>query len=113
MLQGGLGTRPKSAVRAAIQIAQIDQALLQRPYIPQLCGEFGQNFDRRIVQLTRFLKAVFALKVLQRSGSVREKIDRQGIVFRWALYFLLIFAVIVFGKYGPDYDPADFIYRGF
>ena len=59
------------------------------------------------------LLILLLVSVLQQSGSVREKIDRQGIVFRWVLYFMLLFAVIVFGKYGPDYNPADFIYRGF
>ena len=59
------------------------------------------------------LLILLLVSVLQQSGSVREKIDRQGIVFRWVLYFMLLFAVIVFGKYSPDYNPADFIYRGF
>lgn len=73
---------------------------------------FGLS-EKEAVLIAVGLLVLLLVSVLQCSGSVREKIDRQGIVFRWALYFLLIFAVIVFGKYGPDYDPADFIYRGF
>ena len=69
--------------------------------------------EKEAVLTAAGLLVLLLVSVLQRSGSVREKIDRQGIIFRWVLYFLLIFAVIVFGKYGPDYDPVDFIYRGF
>ena len=31
----------------------------------------------------------------------------------WLVYLTLIFAVILFGYYGPGYDPIEFIYLGF
>ena len=31
----------------------------------------------------------------------------------WIIYLVVIFAVILFGHYGPGYDPVEFIYMGF
>lgn len=31
----------------------------------------------------------------------------------WLVYLIVIFAVILFGHYGPGYDPIEFIYMGF
>ena len=31
----------------------------------------------------------------------------------WAVYLFVIFAIILFGHYGPGYDPVEFIYMGF
>ena len=45
--------------------------------------------------------------------SVRELIAQQNIVFRWILYLLLIYAVIIYGCYGVDFDSASFIYQKF
>lgn len=37
----------------------------------------------------------------------------QGIWFRWLVYFAAVFGVLVFGVYGPGYDPSQFIYFQF
>ena len=31
----------------------------------------------------------------------------------WLVYLAVIFVVILFGYYGPGYDPIEFIYIGF
>ena len=31
----------------------------------------------------------------------------------WAVYMVVIFIIILFGYYGPGYDPVEFIYMGF
>ena len=40
-------------------------------------------------------------------------LERQPLVLRWTVYLLLIFAVLIFGIYGPGYDAAAFIYFAF
>ena len=47
------------------------------------------------------------------SISMRQRIANQNIVFRWAVYLGLVFSVIIFGMYGPDYNANSFIYAGF
>ncbi len=59
------------------------------------------------------LLVLFIVDLMAKKGSVREKIFKQNIVFRWAIIYLLIFSIIIFGCYGVGYDPADFIYRQF
>ena len=46
-------------------------------------------------------------------AEMREYIDSKSTAVRWALYLLLFVAVLLFGIYGPSYDPAVFIYREF
>lgn len=67
------------------------------------------NFIFMIVSLLVLL----IVSVLQEKGSLREQIAKQNIAFRWAIWYALIFGILVFGMYGPEYDPTDFIYRGF
>jgi len=40
-------------------------------------------------------------------------LQEQNIWFRWLVCLLLILLVVVYGKYGPDYDAAQFIYFQF
>lgn len=54
------------------------------------------------------------ISILQLRGvSIRDSIGRQNIVFRWAVYLLAIFAVIIYGIYGPGYDAASFVYMAY
>ncbi|MBR1812176.1 MAG: MBOAT family protein [Clostridia bacterium] len=56
---------------------------------------------------------LWAVSMLQRNGSVRERLAGSNIVFRWAAYYILFFAIIIFGIYGPGYNAASFIYMQF
>ena len=40
-------------------------------------------------------------------------ITKQGIWFRWLIYFAAIFGILIFGVYGPGYDASQFIYFQF
>ena len=57
---------------------------------------------------------LFLIDTLQeRNIHLRETIARQNIVIRWAIYFVGIFAIIIFGMYGKGFNAASFIYQGF
>ncbi len=66
-----------------------------------------------------FIVAVIAILVMfifdlvQRKGSVRERIFRLPVPVQWVILSLLIVAVSVFGYYGPGYDAGSFIYGAF
>ena len=48
-----------------------------------------------------------------RGVEIRSWILRQHLWFRWTVYLLAVFAVLIFGFYGPNYDAAQFIYFQF
>lgn len=75
---------------------------------------YAHGLDRRNFMLA-ILSIVFLLCVerLQERESVRQVIARQHIILRWGIYFAGIFAVLIFGIYGPGYDAAAFLYEGF
>ena len=49
----------------------------------------------------------------ERNIRIREWILQQNLLFRWVVYFIAIFTILIFGFYGPNYDAAQFIYFQF
>lgn len=60
-----------------------------------------------------FISLLWVVGILQEKGSVRDRIANSNIVFRWSIYYLLIFSIMIFGVYGPGYDAASFVYQEF
>lgn len=48
-----------------------------------------------------------------RSGSVREKIAEKPLAVRFASFYLLFMAIVIFGAYGVGFDSSQFIYNQF
>jgi len=64
-----------------------------------------------VLLFTAALIYVEALK--ERGVHLREAVAGKPIVLRWCVYYALIFAILIFGFYGPGYNATDFIYAGF
>lgn len=45
--------------------------------------------------------------------NIRKELEKQNLLFKWMVYYLIIFSVIIFGIYGKGYDASSFIYGGF
>lgn len=57
---------------------------------------------------------MFAFSVCKYQGiSLGKALSKQGLWFRWVVYFAAIFFILVFGIYGPDADASVFIYFQF
>lgn len=75
---------------------------------------YNYGLDRANVALAVFAIAVLlVVDILQEKMSLREKINSQGIVFRWLIFLIGVFTIIIFGIYGPGYDAGSFIYEQF
>lgn len=72
-------------------------------------GLDAANFNLAMITIL----VLWAVSRLQNKGSVRERIAGCNIVFRWAIYYIAIFAVLIFGIYGPGYDASAFVYMQF
>ena len=81
-----------------------------------------KGFDLEIGSLERVIRPAnynrtqpgrgFGVFANPAGGSVAV-IALQGRVFRWLIWLSLFILVIIYGKYGPGYHAADFIYQGF
>lgn len=49
----------------------------------------------------------------EKYGYARTWISDQSFLFRWGIWLGLFVFVLIWGKYGPGYDAAEFIYQGF
>ena len=45
--------------------------------------------------------------------NIQGWIERQHVLFRWTLYYLVLFTIIVFGVYGSEYSASAFVYFQF
>ncbi|MBQ8198892.1 MAG: MBOAT family protein [Lachnospiraceae bacterium] len=75
--------------------------------------EYGIDRQDWMVVLVFFV-IWFTVSVLEEKyGDVLQLLHKQNLVFRWAILYVLLFSVIIFGQYGPGYEVADFIYEQF
>ncbi len=66
-----------------------------------------------IILLCAAVLLVFMVSMLQRSGSVRVKIEQKGPYAVFAVFLLLFVGILIFGAYGTGYDSNQFIYNQF
>lgn len=90
---------------------------------------FNQNFSEGRLQISTLglgkkdclillvgMMIIFTVSVIQERNSaatLREILDRKSIVLRWGLTLLCMLTIVVFGIYGPGYNPAEFVYMQF
>lgn len=64
-----------------------------------------------------FLFAVLMLIVVailrEKYGYARIWVQNQSVGLRWLIWIGLFVIVLIWGKYGPEYSAAEFIYQGF
>ncbi len=103
-------------LRAALHIIK---SIFTEVDLDFIFGLDGKIFTLGIDEKNMFILFVaviilLGVSVLQENGmKIRETLSKQNIVFRWAIYFIALIFVLVFGIYGPSYDAADFIYQAY
>ena len=73
---------------------------------------YGLNEKNMIVVLIAVV-VLLLVSILEEKKDMIEALNEQNVVFRWIIVYALFFAVLIFGKYGPGYDAAGFIYEQF
>lgn len=78
-------------------------------------GLFSMGLDgANTVVLILALFVLFLVSLKENSGvRVFDRIEQSHIIVRWTAYFALLFAVLIFGIYGPGFEASQFIYFQF
>lgn len=59
------------------------------------------------------LLVLWGVSLWQNKGSVREAMGKWNVVPRWAVLFILLFVILLFGMYGPGFEASAFTYGNF
>lgn len=74
---------------------------------------FGVTWgDINLIILVTILMILVAV-LREKYGYARIWLQNQSFVFRWLVWICLFIIVLIYGKYGPEYNATDFIYQGF
>lgn len=71
----------------------------------------GTAYDLVIIFVSILI--LWAVSMMQEKFKVREKLEEQGLVFRWLIIFAAIFILIIYGVYGEGYNASAFLYADF
>ena len=64
--------------------------------------------------LTISLLVVFIVSIKhEKNICLRENLSKKNIVVRWIILYILIFSILIFGAFGPGYEPVDPMYADF
>ncbi|WP_211214031.1 MBOAT family O-acyltransferase [Sediminispirochaeta bajacaliforniensis] len=76
---------------------------------------FKMGIDsKEILVLIPSIIILFLVDIMHECNkSIRVTIDRQNLLFRWIIYYVAIFSLIIFGFYGSGYEASQFIYFQF
>ena len=72
---------------------------------------FGVSFPTLVLMLLCVL-ALLAADWFIHNRKLPQKLNNT-LVLRYAVYFILIAVMLLFGSYGDGYDPQDFVYFQF
>ena len=66
-------------------------------------------YDQRVLIVALII--AFAVEFAQyKNISIYNQLQKHNIVIRWFVYYAIIAAIVVFGKYGVTFDANNFIY---
>ena len=76
---------------------------------------FSLGLDKKdwIVIVISVLIAIVIAIIQNKKISIYKLLNNKNIIFRWCIYYLIILALIIFGKYGATYDANNFVYFKF
>lgn len=72
-------------------------------------GLDAKDFSVLVVSVAVLL----CVSIAQTKWHLREKLSEQSLWFRWGICYAAIFAILIFGIYGPGYSTQQFIYMKF
>jgi len=56
---------------------------------------------------------VSVVEIFNCKKSILERLEKTPLILQIAIYFVIIFSIIIFGSYGPGFSNSQFIYLGY
>ena len=75
--------------------------------------ELGLEWYEWIILICAVIIMLIVDFLHEKGIKIRERILEERIWFRWLIYLLLLWVVVLFGIYGAEYDASQFIYFQF
>ncbi|MCD2345557.1 MBOAT family O-acyltransferase [Clostridium guangxiense] len=72
----------------------------------------GLTYKEFIISLLG-IAVILAVNFLQRKNILYKELKDKNIAARWSVYLAIVVIIIIFGVYGPEYNPQQFIYFQF
>ena len=76
-------------------------------------SDFGTDTPNTVVLACAVLVLFAASLLANKNNELVIKFEKMNFPLRWTVYLLLIFAVLIFGVYGPGFEASQFIYFQF
>lgn len=73
-------------------------------------GLSEKNFFVMLIGLVILMLVDYRKK---KNVNIKAALARQNLWFRWLVYLGLVFVILIFGIYGPEYDASTFLYFQF
>jgi uncharacterized membrane protein YhaH (DUF805 family) len=65
-----------------------------------------------LIEVCIFIAILGVIDALSKKYQLEKKVN-DTVWLRYAVYLILIMIILIFGAYGPGYDPQDFVYFKF
>ncbi len=86
---------------------------LQQFHLGKGLEQYGWSRWHLAIAVTAMLIQLLISILKERGVMIRERIASLALPLRWLLYLMLLYSVVLFGIYGPGFDPKNFVYMGF
>lgn len=111
----GLGFFPASSFKRGVEIYKAGFSVFNPGILfdGTLLQMGLEKSDFKILMISFFILAIAGIMRILTDESLREWIADQNLILRWIIWLTLLIVVLLFGKYGPEYSTASFIYQEF
>lgn len=77
-------------------------------------GIYNLGLDKKDFRLSILLIiGLIIIEYFNNRNNIKIKLKNEPLITRWAIYYILIFSIIILGFYGGKYDASQFIYLQF
>lgn len=106
-------TIPSSLVVTGYAIKQIFTNFAVRKLIDGSLLKLGIDGPRFGVTIAAIVFLAYVSSCQEQGVRIRHWIAQRPLLLRWVIYLAAIFAVLIFGAYGPGYNAAAFVYMAY